>query len=305
MRNQSDPGRDDEVVWNGLESYADRRLERGLIRPFHAVVFSLLRKWTWTKNEADLWDKRFKIWKLVDWGIDACQRQYFWGVWDDRIEFPITDNEEMLVTIWQWLGRHKEIGSFLETNYQQISQSARWLLSRYAFRNAWRTLRVRFGFWRVLSKMLFDTPILAGIVIGWLVLLQADEAVKFIFGLPVWRVGVVSVAVAGLSFFVVEEAAASREVTRSWRRALVVILLALLISGLVGMAFLLAVGNEWLNELLPGSAEELKQLPLWWGKGWGKGWRVLIGWTPMAVFIGIFTQVIWTGRAPTEPITPS
>lgn len=322
-----------EKVWKVLD-YLDesgKRLMTNVSHLFHALTFWLLDEWMKGK---DAKDRKDEIAVLIEWTMDICRSTRFWTGWDDKIKSltercrnkilqrkdltgsekdllnddvlidkPARDGEEMLRRLWRIVD--KELANFLETNYHQVSRSAGWLLSRYNFRAAGSVLNNGLGWKRAVRRMVFGLPIFAGIIIGWLVLLQADEAIKFIFGSPVWRIGVVSVLALGLSLLVIEEAAASRGIKgikRSWGRAFMVVLLALAASVATGFFFIWSTGNGWLNELLPDSAARLRPLCLW---EWEKGWRVLLVWPSMAVFIGIFTQIIWTGRGPTEPFESS
>lgn len=271
------------------------RLKPSTIQPFHVLACHAVREGMREPlKEAQFFEVRW----LVEWLFDVARRDHAWGP-KDRPRLPASDGEELVVQLWTWVGKNKELLEFLERGYRLCSRSGGWLLGRCDFDGAQAVLRQGFSWPQTLLRMSFAMPILAGTILGWLVLLQADEAIKYIFCVPFWHLLIVSGVLTLADFMVIYGSAAAQGVPKPMRRAARVCLLALLMSVFVGMVFLLAVGNTWIyacRDVSPAGPEGYD--PIWWFDGL----IVLLGWAPAAVFVGIFTQVVWTGRTLTEPL---
>lgn len=250
-------------------------------RPFHAIVFCLLREWARNPRSSGL-DKLRVMW-LVFWGIDACQRDYLWELEDDGLQLPLGNGEQMLVALWGWVSSSRGMAAFLESTCRYVSSSSNWLLARYALVDAVR-LRWLTGRWQGMTVFL-TMPLFAGIAIGWLMLLGADGAIRYIYLADDRQLMFSAVLVLAVDFVVLWQLGKNRHQGVSVRRVLSVFAVAVAASAGTGLGFLEVTGPQ-----LVGSTEICCSIlrGLWW--------------SPTSVFVGIFTQMVWTGRAPTEII---
>lgn len=213
-----------------------------------------------------------------------------------------TTSNDLLIYIWERLKGDKELIEFLE-KFNCLSKSIKICLMNYSFLTACRLA----GFYSPLTviRIIFAMPLTAGIIVGWLFLLQAGDAIKYFARLIIYqadlmtvciRVGAIIALLLGVNYIFIYTKVKSSNTTSAHRASAGLVLFSFLASWVIGYFVVSVWGSEWLLKDImnfdqmnpkPVNADifPLVFAPIW---------------AAMSVFIGIFAQVIWSGRGPIE-----
>ena len=204
--------------------------------------------------------------------------------------------DRLLVYMWTSMRKDKALIQFLEV-YNFLEKSINICLQSYSVDAAFRLAGFR-SFLTVL-RIIVTMPLMAGIIIGWLFLLQAGDAVKYFFeifdnktpDLAVYPISILVPLVMSYAFIL--SSGERKQINDIKKKSFRIMVISLFFSLLIGVALIHWLGQQWLHNeikdlLGPYSNEEKFRI------------YFFFTWASMAVFIGIFAQIIWSGRGPTE-----
>jgi len=243
--------------------------------------------------------------------LEYSQRKYVWVTLSSeksKILDGFKEPEKFVVYLWEYLeenDKSKRLINWLEINYQLNSKAVGYCLSRYAIGEAIRVSHIKTQNWFLAGvNTLFLMPLFAGVAVGWLFLLQAGDAIKYFTNL-LYSYTTVSVLAPTIivpllmSWSYIYYYGEKNGVINLHKRSLQLILWALLFSLLIG-AIMIYYGFEWFKLQNDWIKEIVKDINIRDQLLKEFATEFLLIWASMAVFIGIFAQLIWSGRGPTE-----
>lgn len=255
----------------------------------------------------DEYDIRWMMERL----LEHAQRKYVWitlSSENNTLQKTFKEPEKFVKHMWEYLYEHdskKELIEWLEKNYQLNTRSIGICLNRYAIGEALRISCIKKdNLLFAVPKTFLMMPLFAGIAVGWLFLLQAGDAIKYFTNL---LYNYTTFSILFYTFFVpllmswsyIYYCGEKNGVMNLHKRSLQLILLALLVSLGIGTIMIyygfewFKVQNDWIKDIVKDiniRDHLLKKFAI----------GFLFIWASMAVFIGIFAQLIWSGRGPTE-----
>lgn len=164
-----------------LDKAGGYRYRTNIMVPFHKAVLRVFFSYGSSGNQHNH-DVRWLFSKL----FDIAQRPYFWQkdtFEDNSFLNDYKSAENFLLELMHELDQSdngKKLLDWLEESYQLVTKTVGFCLGQYAFVEAYKITRLKSSnFVSALFKIVFRLPLFAGIIVGWLFLLQAGDAIKY------------------------------------------------------------------------------------------------------------------------------
>lgn len=260
---------------------------------------------------------------LIKLCIRIARIDYFWGTPQSRfykhIKRYATGESLLKEIIAQINSAGKDTYCDLEDKYKIITSISNFFMKRYSMGISMEIYRkynifklIKSSRWggfkagfKAFTKIWFTIPIIVGLIVGWLFLLQASEAVKYLLRLfKVYNPLLVTVSLILLfliflirPFLLKALGNINLKTKEKYKRIGALVLLSYFFSLYFGLILIFS-NKEWfikIDEGLIRSIIDTRNYELIWIMQ-----LFSFLWGIVAVFIGLFAQVIWSGRGPTE-----
>ena len=300
---------DEEAIWNALDEIDERGDRRALDNQayFYVIAAHLIRKLI--SNYKPLTeDQEQYVRTIVGWFLDVFRQPTAGSNIIPSLKGKTKLSwQSWIVAVWKLIGKKKKkkgLAKFLEHDHQLVSITCRILQREYRLFQTFRVLCAYLNPIAAALRLLFTTPVFAGVLVGWLIAIQDTSIFSFLLSpvvsgdewlyLPKWLLLILTPLTFSLAY-IYHTVAGSRVMWISSLRSLGVLFSSLLFSGIVGYIIVHTGGERWINLVVD------KQITGFLCMAQIQWWIVAL-WSPIALFVGIVTQLIWTGRGATEPV---